>query len=280
MVHLCHTLLLKDIPIKIRGIWDKVHHYPRQMEPKYAINHHARHLPLSYPGFRICIDYNSSTITSHLYKTLSSSLHDQPLIDRITKKAGWTPTIFAYVDWEAHGRAFCRLTTLSRIGTSKLIHGLAHTTHHNNLFYGLTSRCPICSQEDETFQHVLLCMHPDMRQHRTEALGILAEQLSKIHTPPQIMASILHGFQCWSEEVSSSCPRSLVTGSICPSDIMPFMNSFTRLAGFNFVRVELARSGHLLRVDTCPPLMHLFGPLYSSRSCGVSSDRCGAEEMN
>jgi hypothetical protein len=245
---------LKDIPIKIRGEWVKGHHYPCQMEPKYVINHFTdanatkflsspalsftpRHLPLSYPGFRMHIDYDSSTITSHLYKTLSSSLHDQPLIDHITKKAGWTPTIFAYVGWEAHGRAFCQLTTFSCIRTSKLIHSLAHTTHCNNLFYRLTSHCPICSQDNETFQHVLLCMHLDIRQHRTDALGILAEQLSKIHTPPQIQESILHSFRCWSKEVSSSRPCSLMAGSLCPLDIIltsAFHEQYHQLSWFQF----------------------------------------------
>jgi hypothetical protein len=61
---------------------------------------------------------------------------------------------------------------------------------------------------------------------------------------------------------------------------MPFTNSFTRLAGFNFVWVELAKSGQLLQVDTCPPLSRPFGLLYSSQSYGVSPDPCGTEEMN
>jgi len=134
--------------------------------------------------------------------------------------------------------AFRRLTTFCRIGTSKLIHGLAHTSHRNNLFYGLASNCPICSQEVETFEHVLLCMHPDMRQHRTDALGILAEQLSTIQPPQQIKESILHGFHCWSNEVSSSPPRSLVTGSLHLSDIVltsAFHELFHKLSWFQFL---------------------------------------------
>jgi len=61
---------------------------------------------------------------------------------------------------------------------------------------------------------------------------------------------------------------------------MPFTNSFTRLAGFIFVWAELAKSGQLLQVDTCPPLSRPFGLLYSSQSYGVSPDPCGTEEMN
>jgi hypothetical protein len=253
LFHLYHTLLA-DIPIEIRGEWVKGHHYPCQMEPKYEINHLAdanatkfssspapsftpRKLPLSYPGFRIQIHYDSSIITSNLYQTLSSSLHDQPLIDHITKKASWSPSIFASVDWTTNGRAFCRLTTFCRIGTSNLIHGLAHTSHRNNLFYGMTNNCPICSQEVETFQHVLLCMHPDMRQHRTDALRILSEQLSTIHTPQQIKESILHGFHCWSNEVSSSHPCSLVAGSTRSPDIVltsAFHEQYHTLSWFQF----------------------------------------------
>jgi hypothetical protein len=85
LVHLCHTLLA-DIPIEIRGEWVKGHHYPRQMEPKYEINHLAdanaikfssspapsftpRKLPLSYPGFRVQLHCDNSIITSNLYQT-------------------------------------------------------------------------------------------------------------------------------------------------------------------------------------------------------------------
>ena len=85
LVPLCHTLLA-DIPIEIRGEWVKGHHYPRQMEPKYEINHLAdanaikfssspapsftpRKLPLSYPGFRVQLHCDNSIITSNLYQT-------------------------------------------------------------------------------------------------------------------------------------------------------------------------------------------------------------------
>jgi hypothetical protein len=128
----------------------------------------------------------------------------------------------------------------------------------------MTNNCPICSQEVETFQHVLLCKHPDMRQHRTDALHILSDQLSKIHTPPPITESMLHGFRCWSKELTSSHPRSLVAGSIRSSDIVltsAFHEQYHKLSWFQFCMGRISKKWAAAASDYLPSI---DAPLWSS----------------
>lgn len=141
VVTLAH-FLLDTITVRVTSAWVKGHYSPQIMEPKYIINHAADkragsflsspptrfnpcRLPLVHPEYHVCLEYDSSIVTSSFPCTTSSALHDKPIITHILCKTGWSPQLFKKLDWLAHGRAFCHLTTLQFISMSKLIHGMA-----------------------------------------------------------------------------------------------------------------------------------------------------------
>lgn len=109
-------------------------------------------------------------ITSQYYKQLAKAYHENGLIDYIVKRTKWSWHIYNLVDWDAHGRAFSKLTKYQQIHMAKLLHNLANTKWQNFLYYKSSALCqgwqnflnyrssalcPGCKAEEEIFQHVL-----------------------------------------------------------------------------------------------------------------------------
>jgi hypothetical protein len=122
-------------------------------------------------------------------------MHDKAIQQYIQQKADWAPNILQPVDWPAHRLAFCCLTRLVQILTSKLIHSLVNMYRQNKLLYGTSHLCTGCQSEEETLHHVLICSYPPSLTHRTSALALLSQHLSSICTPEKVIQAILHGFQ-------------------------------------------------------------------------------------
>jgi hypothetical protein len=101
------------------------------------------------------------------------------------------------VDWQAHQRAYTHLTQFQQLSITKLIQNLANTNQQNSLFYGASNLCPGCQLEEETFEHVLRYSLPATVQFREEQLEVLSSNLKRIHTPEQVVITIMHGFRVW-----------------------------------------------------------------------------------
>jgi hypothetical protein len=207
MIHLYLALF----PITVVGEWVKGHYSGKDRKYKHDLNDRAdqlattahRSLPKSFvtsptaaapSGFRLRLLCKDGLITSNYYRILTQAHHDQPIIDYIIKKTGWTLATFNEVDWDSHQRAFKRLTRFQRIGISKLIHNLSNTNRQNKLYYGSSDLCPGCSKEEETFEHVLRCSFPATMEVRATALDKLHKSLVAIGTPSQVVEIILKGF--------------------------------------------------------------------------------------
>jgi hypothetical protein len=89
----------------------------------------------------------------------------------------------------------------------------------NSLFYGTSNLCPGCQLEEETFEHVLRCSLPATVQFREEQLEVLSSNLKRIHTPEQVVITIMHGFQVW---LTPTCltSRAPTAGSLKGQDIL------------------------------------------------------------
>jgi hypothetical protein len=138
-------------------------------------------------------------------------MHDTTLSDYILPKTKWSATtIFAMVDWDAHGRAFKRLTQYQKITIAKLIHDLADKNCQNHLYYGKDNRCPGCQSDEETLEHILKCSYPDTESFRTEQLQEMQTTLQWLNT---------QGFWDWLSPptLHSQAPTY---GSLLPQDIL------------------------------------------------------------
>jgi hypothetical protein len=122
-----------------------------------------------------------------------------------------------------HALAFPCLPTLHHIQTSKLIHGLKHTSYRKHLFYGTSNKCPIHNLEDleeDSASHVLQCQHLLAAIHHDVALAVPICQWTTISTQAPVLDSILHGFSVWCTHHYTGWGRALVVGSLNPSDIL------------------------------------------------------------
>jgi len=175
LIRLFHALL----PITVVGEWVKGHYSGDKREYKHDLNDRADHLATSThrhpsrsfattanvlppPGYRVRLLKDNGLITSKYYQTLAQAHHEQPIIDHILRKTGWTVTIFQSVDWDSHHCAFRCLSRFQRISVSKIIHGLCNTNHQNHLLCNASNLCPGCESAEETFEHVLCCPCPQV----------------------------------------------------------------------------------------------------------------------
>jgi len=162
------------------------------------------------------------------------------------------------VDWDSHQRAFNRLTRFQQIGISKLIHNMSNTNCQNKLFYGASDLCPGCSEEEETFQHVLRCSFPATVEVRAKDLDKLHKSLVTIGTPSQVVEVILKGFQDWLDPEFSPARRSRPTtfGSLRPADILitqAYSIQFHTIGWFQFCPGRFSKSWHKAVQALLPP---------------------------
>jgi hypothetical protein len=130
------------------------------------------------------------------------------------------PLQFLLVDWNAHERAFKRLTCQQKILVSKLVHGLANTNRQNHLYYNTSNLCPICNAVEETFEHILTYQHPSAISFRDASLLQMEKDLQRINTPIMVIRTIMHGFSEWLHPNRSSHSRAPTVGSLRGPDMV------------------------------------------------------------
>jgi hypothetical protein len=129
--------LLQLLPIALGHEWVKGHYKGTNKQYQHHLNkeadkiagayqfhqrpHHTVRKPLPLPGFRIRLLYESSVITSKVQTALQNSFHGSPIEEHIMKKTKWTRQVFNLVHWDAHGRAFWRLSRGRQYSTAKII---------------------------------------------------------------------------------------------------------------------------------------------------------------
>jgi hypothetical protein len=144
------------------------------------------------------------------------------------------------VDWQAHRRAYTRLTKFQELSITKLIYNLANTNRQNSLFYGTSNLCPGCQWEEETFEHVLRCSLPATVPFREEQLEVLSSNLQGIHTPEQVVITIMHGFRVWLTPMSLTS-RAATVGSLKGQDILLTTAYHEQLHSIGWYQLSLGR---------------------------------------
>jgi hypothetical protein len=220
--------LLQLIPIAMSNEWVKGHYEGNHKQYQHHLNveadkisgeyqrhqypHRSIKKPLPSPDFRVCLIHDSSAITSRIHTVLQSSLHYHSIEDHILRKTGWSRRVFKLVHWDAHEQAFRRLSCSSPYSTAKIVHQFVITNRQNHLYYGHSPLCPLCNQEEETFQHVLVC--PQAVTIQNAALEESIKFLRAIQTPDPVIEAIQHGFHQWLLNRDSTQGRALTAGSL------------------------------------------------------------------
>jgi hypothetical protein len=206
--------LVSRIPITIIGEWVKGHYTGKDRNPQHDLNDKADQIAGEHlatqdgqdrtnaclfpcPGYKIRLIKDGQILSSAYRKVIAQGHHEQQLQEYILKRTKWSWVEFHKVNWEAHGRAFRRLTRHQQILTAKLIHNLANTNRQNFLYYQQSPLCPGCQDTEETMELVLHCHCPQTEECRQQQLRELQTTLTNLNTPPPVLQAIMKGFQDW-----------------------------------------------------------------------------------
>jgi hypothetical protein len=199
--------IISVTPVTIIGTWVKGHYQGKDRKVQHDLNdiadttagahleaqdgsNRTNALNTSYPGYKIRLMKDDCVITSKYYSTITQHRQDRLIIQYILKKTKWSMRSFNFVNWDAHGTAFRRLTRNRQITTAKLVHNLANTNRQNFLYYQMSPNCPGCRLVEETFEHVLQCTCSQTAEFRQTQLSE-----RRINTPTSVIDAIMHGFQ-------------------------------------------------------------------------------------
>ncbi len=137
----CVRDLLLQLPLslEVKKEWVKGHYTGSDRKLKHDLNDMADELagnfnsstraagnkpPILYPLYEAELIHKNTIVTSRLQQLVVSAIHTPTLQRYIVEKAGWHPTVFRKIDWDAHKSAFSHYSRTKRISITKLAHGL------------------------------------------------------------------------------------------------------------------------------------------------------------
>ncbi len=86
-------------------------------------------LPVPRPTSKVELIHNNQIVSSRLLQLAKDAVHRTPLHLYTVRHAGWPPTTFDCMDWNAHKQAIKHYSRVKWLSISKLAHGLHHTNY-------------------------------------------------------------------------------------------------------------------------------------------------------
>ncbi len=150
-------------------------------------------------------------------KAISSIDSDFTIIQYYLSK-GWKMKNLQQVDWIGMEKFMKKQSPISRCNIVQMIHDWQNTgSQKEKFFYSDSlkqritqsvidkgerlSKCPMGCKKTEVPFHFMKCMSDVMVDTRTKGLTDLGKGLSKLKTAPSLSEAIIHGIQCWTDEV-------------------------------------------------------------------------------
>lgn len=113
------------------------------------------------------------------------------------KREGWSESVFNMVDWTSFSQALkdhrTHESTLIKSGHHQLPVGrLLHKRDGKH-----SHACPTCGRDNETWQHLFQCTHPDREEWRLKTLRKMRKHMDDVTTDPHLQEMFLEGLECW-----------------------------------------------------------------------------------
>ena len=136
---------------------------------------------------------NKQTTTSR--KKLINISADTKQKKIIAEKLKIKQNTFKIIDWDAIKRSNNVLSAHQRSTRSKFVFRCSFTTTRKATITGVHKLCPLCSNTQETHQHVLTWPSPLAKENRQELLNTLEEGLINIDAHPDLATVVHQGVQ-------------------------------------------------------------------------------------
>ena len=175
-----------------------------------ALDESLQILQPPFPFSRALLKIGPTWITSDVNRHITHAVHELGLHTYCQDKYGWTPDVIQNIHWKVIMAARSRHTPASQIRISKILHGWLPVMHMHGHSTGST-QCPGCDHDDETFEHMLRCPHPDMRARRAVIEGNLQTTGRRLGAPKIFITAFgryLSGALQGQQEVTPPTPLS------------------------------------------------------------------------
>jgi hypothetical protein len=155
---------------------------------------------------------NNREIPTDILQEMRFAAQSPELRRHFQQKYQWTNNIIDTIDWEVHASAIRQSNPYRFKTIIQAIHGWLPTHAHHASSYNITSKCPMCNQEEETNQHFLSCSAPSVTTKVESLLQALYDRLVKIKLDPILLYYILQSVTHWRTIAAPPTP-DFCTGS-------------------------------------------------------------------
>lgn len=105
--------------------------------------------------------------------------------------------------------------------------------------------CPICTDTEESLQHLFTCRHEQATTHRLQAFDNFHKTLRAIGTPLPVIDAIIHGFTQWTRDPTQIQVRALTAGSLRGPDAVLTSAFREQFIGIGWYHMCLGRISRL-----------------------------------
>jgi hypothetical protein len=156
-------------------------YYQAMMSKEVPWISHAN--PSPFPSCPVTLRVNGQVITAQSKAILRFHINGTRLRQHLQKsRKGWNDQVWSTIDFSGLGGALLSEPVIHRLKMSKLLHGWLNTGHQRKKMEpSANSKCPVCTQEDETQQHILQCPGSSMKVTRFNGLIKLRSHIVTKH---------------------------------------------------------------------------------------------------
>ena len=142
-----------------------------------------------YTRSKALLRINGHWITPNEKWRIVRARHRDRVWSYCKEKHNWSEEVIEMIMWSAIKKAWTGRTILLMVCTSKILHGWLPVMHMHGRFTGNT-QCLGCEEWDETFNHMLRCLHDRMQEAWTQALLKVWESGIKQGLPTGFMNNV------------------------------------------------------------------------------------------
>ena len=129
------------------------------------------------------LSINGRTITRNIEKTLHQHEHTAPLLDYYRSRFQWSQTTINTVDWESYASAYKPFSRTRTFFTKNGWKQLPVGRRLHRWASGYDHRCPSCSLDFESDDHIYQCLHIQRQQWRHDVHREIRDAFGAILDP-------------------------------------------------------------------------------------------------
>lgn len=146
-------------------------------------------------GYKAMLKLGGQWVTTHFRENVGFASTAAPMVQYAIKRLKITEDIFHTINWYIVGRVRASHRIHRVVRTSKMLYRWLPVGANWRQCKLDSDRCPCCGVQDETFEHLLACPHPDMNTERQDSIHRLQEDFKKLKLPPAFSLAFIRALK-------------------------------------------------------------------------------------